>query len=74
MDQVTIQTRANGPYLVKGPLRLVDAEGNEFRVERDPVALCRCGGSKTKPFCDGTHAKVGFQAAEKAAREADRAS
>lgn len=66
MEKITIQTRLNGPYLVKGPITLVDAEGNEFRVERDPVALCRCGQSSNKPFCDGTHSKVAFQAPEKA--------
>ncbi len=58
----------NGPYLVKGPILLLDAEGNEFRTERATVALCRCGGSMTKPFCDGTHSKIGFQAAERAVR------
>ena len=59
----------NGPYLVKGPVVLLDADGNEFRAERATVALCRCGGSANKPFCDGTHSKVGFRAAERAARE-----
>ena len=58
----------NGPYLVKGPVLLLDAEGNEFRAERSTVALCRCGGSMTKPFCDGTHSKAGFQASERAVR------
>ncbi len=72
MDKVTITTRPNGPYLVKGPITLVDPDGKEFKVDRDPVALCRCGGSTTKPFCDGTHSKIGFQAAEKAVREADK--
>jgi len=66
VDKVTIQTRLNGPYLIKGSITLVDADGNEFPVERDPVALCRCGNSANKPFCDGTHSKVGFQAPEKA--------
>jgi CDGSH-type Zn-finger protein len=56
----------NGPYLVKGPVLLLDAEGNEFRTERATVALCRCGGSTKKPFCDGTHSKVGFREAERA--------
>jgi CDGSH-type Zn-finger protein len=56
----------NGPYLVKGPVLLLDAEGNAFRAERSTVALCRCGGSMTKPFCDGTHSKAGFRAAERA--------
>ena len=66
MDKVTITTRPNGPYLITGPIRIVDPDGKEFRVERETVALCRCGQSANKPFCDGTHGKVGFQAAEKA--------
>ncbi len=72
MEKITITTRANGPYLVKGPIRIVDPDGNEFTVDRDTVALCRCGGSTNKPFCDGTHSKIGFQAAEKAVRAADK--
>ena len=62
----------NGPYLVRGPVLLLDAEGNDFQTERATVALCRCGGSMTKPFCDGTHAKIGFRAAERAARQKER--
>lgn len=62
----------NGPYLVKGPVLLVDAEGNEFRAERSTVALCRCGASMTKPFCDGTHSKIGFRAAQRAVRQEER--
>jgi len=72
VEKITITTRPNGPYLVKGPIRIVDPDGNEFTVDQDTVALCRCGGSTTKPFCDGTHSKIGFQAAEKAVREADK--
>ena len=72
MEKVTITTRPNGPYLVKGPIRLVDPDGKEFTVQGDTVALCRCGGSTNKPFCDGTHSKLGFQAADKAVREADQ--
>jgi len=72
VEKVTITTRPNGPYLVKGPIRLVDPDGKEFTVQGDTVALCRCGGSTNKPFCDGTHSKLGFQAAEKAVREADQ--
>ncbi len=68
-EQAKITVRDNGPYLVKGPVLLLDAEGNEFRVERATVALCRCGYSKTKPFCDGTHSKIGFRAAQRAVRE-----
>ena len=68
-DQTKITALDNGPYLVKGPALLVDAEGSEFRAERATVALCRCGGSMTKPFCDGTHSRIGFRAAQRAVRE-----
>ncbi len=68
-EQTKITALDNGPYLVKGPVVVTDAEGNEFRVERETIALCRCGGSTTKPFCDGTHSKAGFRAAERAVRE-----
>ena len=71
MADVTITTRENGPFLVKGPVTLSDADGNQFTLEREAVALCRCGASTTKPFCDGTHSKVGFEAAERAVREGD---
>ena len=73
MADVVIKTRENGPYKVTGPIRLVDADGNEFDLgeQGEVIALCRCGGSTTKPFCDGTHSKIGFQAAERAVREAD---
>lgn len=64
--EVSITVRENGPYLVKGPITILDADGNEHRTERDIVALCRCGGSTTKPFCDATHSKIGFAAAERA--------
>ncbi len=63
-EHTKITVLDNGPYLVKGPVLLLDAEGNEFRAERSTIALCRCGRSMTKPFCDGTHAKTGFRAAE----------
>jgi CDGSH-type Zn-finger protein len=68
-EQTKIIALDNGPYLVKGPVLLLDAEGNEFRTERATVALCRCGRSMTKPFCDGTHSKIGFRAAQRAVRE-----
>ncbi len=67
-DEIKITTLDDGPYLVKGPMKILDAEGNEFLVERKTVALCRCGGSMRKPFCDGTHSKAGFRAAERAVR------
>ena len=59
--RVEIKVRDNGPYKVSGPVRLIDAEGNEHRFEDDaPLALCRCGLSQTKPFCDASH-KAGFE-------------
>lgn len=68
MEQASISTYENGPFLVTGPFRLVDAGGDEFAVEKETVALCRCGASTKKPFCDGTHSRVGFRAAERAVR------
>ena len=63
----TITVRQNGSYKVEGEdVKLVDWNGNEYPIVRRPVALCRCGASTTKPFCDGTHSKIGFQAAEAA--------
>jgi CDGSH-type Zn-finger protein len=63
-----ITIRPNGPYLVEGDCELIDVNGAKVDTSaRGPrIALCRCGGSVTKPYCDGTHSKVGFQAAEAA--------
>lgn len=64
---VTIRLRKNGPYVVEGDaVQIVDWNGSPYTVERRPAALCRCGASANKPFCDGTHSKKGFQAAEAA--------
>lgn len=52
----------NGPYLVRGPFTMVDQEGNEIEIRRRVVALCRCGRSQNRPFCDGTHKAIGFRA------------
>jgi CDGSH-type Zn-finger protein len=64
----TIKLRENGPILVDLPddVKLVDWNGQAYAITRRPFALCRCGASANKPFCDGTHNKVGFQAAEAA--------
>jgi CDGSH-type Zn-finger protein len=70
-EAVTITPLENGPYLVKGPVTVVDADGSAYQIDRSTVALCRCGGSTSKPFCDGTHSKIGFDAAERAVRETD---
>ena len=65
--QVEIKVRDNGPYKVTGPVRIVDAEGHAWEIEGDrPVALCRCGRSRTKPFCDKSHRETGFASCERA--------
>ncbi len=69
MADVTIRVRDNGPLLVEGDFRLLDAEGNEFAIDKSKpaIALCRCGSSQNLPFCDGSHKSCGFQACERAA-------
>lgn len=68
MAEVVIRCRENGPYVVTGPVKIVDHLGNPFFPpgSKDNVALCRCGASKNKPFCDGSHREAGFQASETA--------
>lgn len=77
MAQVKITIRPNGPYRVEAPdgaIELVDANGDAYDLSsklkegRLAFSLCRCGASTTKPYCDGTHSKIGFQAAEAAVR------
>ena len=72
MADVKITVKPNGPYRVEAPegsIDLVDASGNKFDLTgKTAFSLCRCGGSVNKPFCDGTHSKLGFQAAEAAVR------
>ena len=66
---ITVRLRKNGPYVIEGDdVRVIDWNGSEYQSTRKPIALCRCGASTTKPFCDGTHSKVGFAAAEEAVR------
>ncbi len=66
-ERTTISTYEDGPFLVTGgAFRVFDADGGEFPVEKETIALCRCGASTKKPFCDGTHSRVGFRAAERA--------
>ncbi len=76
----TITPYRDGPLIVRGDFRLVDADGVEIDPGRGTVALCRCGKSGIKPFCDGTHKRSGFSApsapsrprpAAQIAREAD---
>jgi CDGSH-type Zn-finger protein len=78
MAGVKITVRKNGPYRVEDPeglIELVDADGNKYDLTGKPAfSLCRCGASVNKPFCDGTHSKLGFQAAESAVKKAEEAS
>ena len=64
----TIRVRLNGPYLIEGDdVAVVDWDGNVYEPAKRPFALCRCGASAKRPYCDGTHGRVGFQAGESAA-------
>jgi CDGSH-type Zn-finger protein len=75
MAQVKITIRPNGPFRVEAPegaIELVDANGTPYDLTGKPAfSLCRCGGSVNKPFCDGTHSRIGFQGAELAVKKAD---
>jgi CDGSH-type Zn-finger protein len=80
MADVKITIRKNGPYRVEAPpgsIEMVDADGNPYDLStrmkegKTAFSLCRCGASTQKPFCDGTHSKVGFQAAEAAVKAED---
>lgn len=70
---IKMSARKNGPYLVEGELdelQLTDSDGNPYDLSgKSQVYLCRCGASVNKPFCDGQHSKIGFEAAEAAVRD-----
>ena len=68
MADVTIRMRANGPILVEGPFKLIDSAGNTFQLDssKPAYALCRCGQSARKPFCDGAHKNCDFVSDERA--------
>ena len=65
---LVIRCRPNGPFVIEGPVMVVDREGKPFAIDpsKANVALCRCGHSQRKPFCDGAHKTCGFVAAETA--------
>ena len=71
MNGVTITPTDNGPYLIQGGVTLLDGEGNPYQVDK-MIALCRCGHSNTKPFCDGSHEHVKFAAMNRAATNPNR--
>lgn len=65
MSDVTIRCRKDGPLIVTGDVTLTDHEGNVYDTSgRENVALCRCGETKKRPFCDGTHRQSGWKASE----------
>jgi len=66
MGEVRIRLRPNGPLVVEGAVTIVDEHGNAIVLPNDKplVALCRCGHSGIKPFCDGSHKACGFEALE----------
>jgi CDGSH-type Zn-finger protein len=68
MDEPVVQLRENGPIVIQLPVKVLDHLGNAFTIQpgKPTVALCRCGQSARKPFCDGSHKRVGFQASETA--------
>ena len=68
MSEVKIRLRDHGPLLVEGPIVLCDAEGNAYTIDpsKPAIALCRCGASARKPFCDGSHKACNFASAERA--------
>ncbi len=65
-EPIVIRCRENGPYVIKGLVKIVDHNGNEFvpPAGKDSIALCRCGQSKCRPFCDGSHREAGFCAGD----------
>ncbi|MBT8377847.1 MAG: (4Fe-4S)-binding protein [Ignavibacteria bacterium] len=58
-SKLTVQVNKGGPYLVKGKFVFIGTDGNE-EIKEGSIALCRCGASNNKPFCDGAHKKIGF--------------
>ena len=75
MAEIKIIARKNGPFRVEAPegsIDLLDADGNKYDLTGKPAfSLCRCGGSVNKPFCDGTHSRIGFEGAESAVKKAE---
>ena len=69
---IIIQLMENGPLIVKGLKTLRDAQGNLVEMKKDTIALCRCGGSQNKPFCDGAHKMNGFSSKREISKPLDR--
>lgn len=69
MSNVKITCLKNGPLQIKGAVEVFWDNGTPVTVEKETIYLCRCGASVNKPFCDGAHSKIGFQAAAEAVPE-----
>jgi CDGSH-type Zn-finger protein len=67
MSEVKVLVKDHGPLLISGAVTVTDAAGNTFNLNgKETFALCRCGASAHRPFCDGAHKTCGFQSAERA--------
>lgn len=65
MPETTAQAFKNGPFIIKGPIKVLDVDGNEYDLsDQKAIALCRCGQSENRPFCDGKHNRIGFNSEE----------
>ena len=64
-ERATVTPYENGPLIVRGPVELLTQDGQRIEPGRKTIALCRCGRSGTKPFCDGSHKAVSFRATSK---------
>ena len=73
MADVSIEILENGPYIVEGLVDIVNYDGQPVAIPegRKTIALCRCGASVNKPFCDGQHSKIGFKGAAQAVLESE---
>jgi CDGSH-type Zn-finger protein len=70
MAESIIKIIPNGPYRVSGPTTITDPQGNVVPIEEGrAVSLCRCGASVNKPYCDGTHGRIGFDSSESAVKK-----
>lgn len=70
--EVVITAYPDGPYLVRGAYKIVDANGNDIELTRRTVALCRCGRSSQKPWCDSSHKSFNFRDPAKIGRSTPR--
>lgn len=60
-DGTVIQAHPDGPFVIRGPVTVLDGAGREVELRRRVIALCRCGRSRNQPLCDGMHTPAGFE-------------